>query len=86
MILKSLVSLLYSYGLAGISKDTDTVKAKCVQTTFWYQNEKMNIQRGARGDNHVLSVSHLKRLVYFLHFLFSPATALVLQLDFKRTA
>jgi len=44
----------------------------------------MNIQRGARGDNNVLSVLHLKKLIYFLHFLFSPITELVLQMGSKR--
>lgn len=70
MILKSLVSLLYSYGLAGITKDTNIVKAKCNQTMSWYQNPKLNVQRGAGGDNRVLSILHLKLLVHFLYFLF----------------
>lgn len=84
MVPKSLISLLYCYGFSGISKDTYIIKAECMKRTFWYQNQEMNIQRGARGDNQVLSALHPKKLVYFLHFLFYPVAELVLQLGFKR--
>lgn len=51
MIPKSLISLLYCYGFRGISKATCIIKAECMKTTFWYQNQEKNIQRRSRGDN-----------------------------------
>lgn len=53
---KILVSLLYYSGLSGVNKDTCITKFKYMKTTSWYQNQKMNKQRVARGDNVLKTV------------------------------